>query len=373
MIFKVLDCPRLIHGYEQLLFNGKYGTYFDDHSRSRHYLLLYGSITLTSSHCLLERLAGTNLSRLVYCRLLASGWSSLIHFELSTLSVLLKPWLLFLQRLLKFVSINWAMAEGDLVEWLRRVPEITRYWFVGTVLLPILARFNVVKTAWFVLDYELVVHHFQIWRPVTALFIYPITPQTGFQYLIMLYFLYNYSTRLETAVALVVALISLSFSDVFPGRPADYLFMLIFNWFCAVIIGLAAEMYFLLEPMVLSVLYVWCQHHAEMIVQFYFGTQFKAMYLPWILMLFNLILRGSGLYELVGIFIGYLYYFLTYRYPEEVGGESLLRTPSFLYRLFPSTHGGIHGFGRQPDFRRRRPQDDRGTHNWGHGHVLGGN
>ncbi|CDW60393.1 der1 protein derlin [Trichuris trichiura] len=266
------------------------------------------------------------------------------------------------------------MAEGDLVEWLRRVPEITRYWFVGTVLLPILARFNVVKVAWFVLDYDLVVHHFQIWRPVTALFIYPITPQTGFQYLIMLYFLYNYSTRLET--------------DVFPGRPADYLFMLIFNWFCAVIIGLALEMYFLLEPMVLSVLYVWCQHHAEMIVQFYFGTQFKAMYLPWILMLFNLILRGrleKRLVEIVlsttlvygsfqrAIRIGYLYYFLTYRYPEEVGGESLLRTPAFLYRLFPSTHGGIHGFGRQPDFRRRRPQDDRGTHNWGHGHVLGGN
>uniref|UniRef100_A0A5S6QEB3 Derlin n=1 Tax=Trichuris muris TaxID=70415 RepID=A0A5S6QEB3_TRIMR len=250
------------------------------------------------------------------------------------------------------------MADGDLVEWLRRVPEITRYWFVGTVILPILARFNIVSIGWCVLDYELLVYRFQIWRPVTALFIYPITPQTGFQYLIMLYFLYNYSTRLET--------------DVFPGRPADYLFMLIFNWICAVIIGLVAEMYFLLEPMVLSVLYVWCQHHAEMIVQFYFGTQFKAMYLPWILMLFNLILRGSAMYELVGIFIGYLYYFLTYRYPEEVGGESLLRTPSFLYRLFPSARGGIHGFGRQPDFRRRRQQDDRGTHNWGHGHVLGG-
>ena len=33
---------------------------------------------------------------------------------------------------------------------------------------------------------------FHIWRPVTALFYYPLTPQTGFHFLINLYFLYNY-------------------------------------------------------------------------------------------------------------------------------------------------------------------------------------
>lgn len=44
---------------------------------------------------------------------------------------------------------------------------------------------------------------FQIWRPVTATFFFP----TGFQYLINLYFLYHYSTRLETGktTGLVVA------------------------------------------------------------------------------------------------------------------------------------------------------------------------
>ena len=46
-------------------------------------------------------------------------------------------------------------------------------------------------------------------------------------YLINLFFLYNYSLRLETGL--------------FSGRPADYLFMLIFNWICCVIIGLLAE------------------------------------------------------------------------------------------------------------------------------------
>lgn len=39
---------------------------------------------------------------------------------------------------------------------------------------------------------------FQIWRLITAFVFYPITPQTGFHYLINMYFLYSYSTRLET-------------------------------------------------------------------------------------------------------------------------------------------------------------------------------
>ncbi len=59
------------------------------------------------------------------------------------------------------------------------------------------------------------------------------------------------------------------------------------------IIALFAQIYFLLEPMVLSALYVWCQLNKDVIVQFWFGTQFKAMYLPWILVAFNMILRGG--------------------------------------------------------------------------------
>ena len=49
----------------------------------------------------------------------------------------------------------------------------------------------------------------------------------------------------------------------------------------------------LMDPMVLSVLYVWCQLNRDMVVSFWFGTRFKALYLPWVLFGFNFIL-GSG-------------------------------------------------------------------------------
>jgi len=247
------------------------------------------------------------------------------------------------------------MAENDFAVWYRSVPQISRYWFTATVVLPLLGRLGLFSPYWMVLEYTLFVKKFQIWRPLTALFYYPISPSTGFHYLIMLYFLYSYSTRLE--------------SGIFDGRPADYLFMLIFNWICVVIIALFADIYVLLEPMVLSVLYIWCQCNKDTIVQFWFGTQFKAMYLPWVLVAFNMIIRGGGINELIGILVGHLYFFLMFKYPQDFGGRSFLQTPSFLYNWFPTSRGGVHGFGTAPT--NRRPAGNDRAHQWGQGNQLG--
>ncbi len=55
--------------------------------------------------------------------------------------------------------------------------------------------------------------------------------------------------------------------------------MLIFNWISSVTIALFMDIKFLMDPMVLSILYVWCQLNKDTIVNFWFGSQFKAMYL----------------------------------------------------------------------------------------------
>jgi Der1-like family len=46
---------------------------------------------------------------------------------------------------------------------------------------------------------------------------------------------------------------------------ADYLFMLLFNWICSVTIGLFMNLSVLMDPMVLSVLYVWCQLNKDQV------------------------------------------------------------------------------------------------------------
>ncbi len=127
-------------------------------------------------------------------------------------------------------------ASNDLQDWFKSLPVFTRYWFGGTILFTLLGRFGLLNPHWLILAWEPVFRSFNLWRPFTALFYYPLTPQTGFHFLINLYFLYNYSLRLETGI--------------FDGRPADYLFMLLFNWTCSVVVALMMSIPFLMDPMV---------------------------------------------------------------------------------------------------------------------------
>ncbi|CAI9715442.1 Hypothetical predicted protein [Octopus vulgaris] len=247
------------------------------------------------------------------------------------------------------------MASNDIGDWFRSIPRITKFWFVGSIALPLAAKFGLLSPVMLILRYDFVVYKFQIWRLLTSVLYYPV----GFHYLLNLYFLYSYSVRLETGT--------------FLGRPADYIALLCFNWICLIIIGLTAGLFYLMDPMVLSVLYIWCQLNKDITVTFWFGTRFPAMYLPWVLFGFNLIVGDGGLFELIGILVGHLYFFLKFKYPQDFGGPQLITTPQFLYKYFPS-HQTWTGFGEVP--RRRFTngnQGGEGGHTWGRGQTLGGN
>ncbi|XP_063087221.1 derlin-1 isoform X1 [Cavia porcellus] len=281
---------------------------------------------------------------------------------------------------------------SDIGDWFRSIPAITRYWFAASIAVPLVGKLGLISPAYLFLWPEAFLYRFQIWRPITATFYFPVGPGTGFLYLVNLYFLYQYSTRLETGA--------------FDGRPADYLFMLLFNWICIVvsfhvisgvegkhvrldrygilfiiwsltsqtkITGLAMDMQLLMIPLIMSVLYVWAQLNRDMMVSFWFGTRFKACYLPWVILGFNYIIGGSVINELIGNLVGHLYFFLMFRYPMDLGGRNFLSTPQFLYRWLPSRRGGVSGFGVPPASVRRAADQNGGggRHNWGQGFRLG--
>lgn len=249
---------------------------------------------------------------------------------------------------------------SDVRDWFNSLPIFTRYWLLFTVSLSLIGRFGFVQPYTLVLSFDRFVNNFEIWRPFTSVFYYPISPATGFHFLINVYFLYNYSLRLERGE--------------YDGRPADYFFMLLFNWLCCVILGFVQGFPLLMDPMVLSVLYVWCQLNKDVIVNVWFGMRFKAMYLPWVLFAFNLIISGGGMMELFGILVGHIYVFFKFKYPQEFGGREWLVTPTFLESYFPPQRGGVRWFGNAPMQRPGGQQQARnifGGHNWGRGHVLG--
>lgn len=251
---------------------------------------------------------------------------------------------------------------SEFKDWYNSVPYFTRYWLTFTIVLSLIGRFGIINQYMFFLDLHSFLYKFHIWRPITALFFYPINPSTGFHFLINCYFLYNYSQRLETSI--------------FAGKPADYFYMLLFNWLCCVLVGFFVNLPIIMDPMVLSVLYIWCQLNKDVIVSFWFGTRFKAMYLPWVLLAFNMVMSGGGILELIGIMVGHLSFFLLFKYPQEFGGRTILTPPAILKRIFPDTRQ-MGGFGTAP--QARAPTQPRaggnvfGGHNWGRGQTLGGN
>ena len=252
--------------------------------------------------------------------------------------------------------------SSDFSDWYKSIPQITRYWFTGSIVTSLLSRFGILPPQYLILQLEPFLYKFHFWRPLTALFFYPISPQTGFNFLINLYFMYTYSSRLETGT--------------FDGKPADYLFMLLFNWTLLVLISLFAGLLYFMDPMILSVMYIWCQLNHDAIVSFWFGTQFKAIYLPWVLVGFNMIVRGGGFVELLGIAVGHAYFFLMFKYPQDHNGIQLLKTPEILYKYFPNRVGGVSGFfGHAPTNRRGGGGDDDNRPNrnlGGRGYRLGG-
>lgn len=247
----------------------------------------------------------------------------------------------------------------DVGQWYKALPKFTRYWLTTTVVMSILARFEILPMEYLYLTRESVLTKLQLWRCVTSLFVYPLMPASaGFHFLINCFFITQYSARLE--------------KDQFGRSPADYLYLLLIVAALAIVGGLVFNVAFLMDLLVVAVTYIWCHLNKEVVVTFWFGSRFKAVYLPWVLAAMELIFKGS-IASLIGIFIGHFYYFLKFQYPQELGGNAFLETPNLLKQYVPDLSGGISYFGVPPASRAEqpRPAATPAGNIWGRGNALG--
>jgi derlin-1 len=54
------------------------------------------------------------------------------------------------------------MASNDIGDWYRGIPQMTKYWFTGSVVVPLVARFGLVNPRNLILIFESVVYRFQV-------------------------------------------------------------------------------------------------------------------------------------------------------------------------------------------------------------------
>lgn len=199
----------------------------------------------------------------------------------------------------------------NLFEWLNTPPRITRWLLIPTLLIPFLCRFGVISFYSLVHDWRMILYNLQLWRLVTPLF------STGFgiNLLFTCYFRYQCMYQLEMVN--------------YWNKPADLVF---FFFFVAAIYNLAAlvvPLYVFEEALTMSIVYLWAQYYRDNIVNFLFGMRFQAMYLPFVLLVMDVLYEKSLIASIVGLITGHIYYFLYVVY-SQTRSSNILSTPSFL-------------------------------------------
>ena len=54
------------------------------------------------------------------------------------------------------------MAENDIGDWFRNIPIVSRWWFVLSIVFPLLGRIGLLHPYYMVLSFDLVFYKFQV-------------------------------------------------------------------------------------------------------------------------------------------------------------------------------------------------------------------
>ncbi|OXV12149.1 hypothetical protein Egran_00098 [Elaphomyces granulatus] len=176
----------------------------------------------------------------------------------------------------------------------------------------------------------------EIWRVITPFLL--TGPKLSF--LLDLYFMYTYSSSLETG------------SPRF-GFPGDFLTYVIFVSSVIVLTaGFFLGEWIFTTALIVAFIYTWAQDNRGKKVGFIVVT-IPSEWLPWATLALTLVLAGwpAMLRDSTGIVAAHLYEFLTRIYPTFGGGRNYITTPSFIRRLFAGqrTQTRTYGTAYRPD------------------------
>lgn len=182
----------------------------------------------------------------------------------------------------------------------------------------------------------LILKQFQIWRLATTFLFFG---TIGFNFLFNMIFTFRYCRMLE--------------EGSFRGRTADFVMMFIFcsslmivccfffiifclidfyyNFFFSFqIFAFFVNLLFLGQAFTIMLVYVWARRTPFVRMNFFGLLNFRAPYLPWVLLGFSVILGNAIWVDLMGMAVGHIYYFLEDVFPNQRNGMKLLLTPPFL-------------------------------------------
>jgi len=242
---------------------------------------------------------------------------------------------------------------SDLQEWWSSVPPATKLVFGTSLALTLGANLGFVDMRLLFLHWPWVYNKFEVWRVFTTFFFYG---KLSFGFLINMSFLYRFSRALE--------------QNQFADRQADYVFFLLFGAVLLLLVSLVAPFNLpVLGPAFMCyIIYLWARKNHDQVMNFMFGLQFKALYLPFVLCAFKVLMGGMPYDYFAAIACSHLYFFLNDLYPLRYS-RRILYTPRFLLNMFPPAvrHRDDDARAANAAAANAPPADG---FQWGHGRRL---
>lgn len=220
------------------------------------------------------------------------------------------------------------MAGQDFFSWYHEIPPISKIYLTSAVAITTACFLDIVSPLTLYYNYELILNKGQYWRLVTSFLFFG---TFSLDFLFHMYFVVRYCRLLE--------------EGPFRGKPADFLVMIIYGAVMMIISTLVFDLFakikFLGHPLTFMMVYLWARDPENYFIRMsFFGViQFNAPYLPWMLLLFSVLIGNPIEMDLLGIVVGHIYYFLDTVYPQvaAVRGwriNKIIFTPAILQYLF---------------------------------------
>ncbi|KAF1760376.1 hypothetical protein GCK72_008625 [Caenorhabditis remanei] len=206
---------------------------------------------------------------------------------------------------------------NGVVAALEEMPPVTRFYTGACVLLTTAVHLEFVTPFHLYFNWELIVRKYQFWRLITSFCFFG---SFGFSFLFNMIFTYRYCMMLE--------------EGSFRGRRADFVYMFLFGGVLMILSGIFVQVLFLGQAFTIMLVYIWSRRNPNIQMNFFGVLTFTAPYLPWVLLLFSLLLGNNAVVDFMGIACGHIYFFLEDVFPFQEHGRRFLKTPQWLCYLF---------------------------------------
>jgi len=210
-------------------------------------------------------------------------------------------------------------------EYYKSLPPISKAYGTLCFFTTVLVRLQIVDANFLVLYYPWVFKKFQVWRLFTSfIFLGPFSINFGIRLLMIA----RYGVMLE--------------KGAFDRRTADFLWMMIFGAISLLVVSVIPlfNTYTLGVPMVNMLVYVWSRENPNAQINIYGLVQLRAFYLPWVMLLLDVIFGSPLMGGLLGIMVGHLYYFFAVLHPLATG-KNYLKTPKWVHKIVARYRIGV--------------------------------